>query len=104
MEDVHYCVADAWGDFVESESFVGEEEFRVRPGAPFGGVDVVDEGVLLGGREEGEEVLGCFDDLCDWELLVLEWEEIGTDFACGLLVDKLVEMIDMQEEMAYRQW
>jgi hypothetical protein len=41
LEDGEDGCADCGGDFVEAQTFVGEEELGVRPGAPFGGVDVV---------------------------------------------------------------
>lgn len=39
--------AEGGGEFVEAETFVAEEELGVRPGAPFGAVDVVGEALDL---------------------------------------------------------
>jgi hypothetical protein len=72
--------------FVEAEAFVCEQEFGVRPCAPFGAVDVVAEGLFLVVCNEGEEGLGGVDDGVDVYFFVFVGEEAFSDGACGYRV------------------
>lgn len=62
---------------------MGEEEFRVGPCSPFGGVDVVGQVGALGVGEMGEEGLGGGDDGGDGDAFVLEGEEVVPDGSWG---------------------
>jgi hypothetical protein len=67
---------------LETETEWAKEEFGVGPGSPFTGVERVGDFVFLLASELSENILGCPNNIFNWNALVFDLEKPGNDFAC----------------------
>jgi hypothetical protein len=71
----------------ETEAEWAEEEFGVGPGSPFFCVEGVGDCGFLRGGELSQYVIDCSYDLLDGNTFILDFEEIGDNFAYINLVN-----------------